>query len=129
MDVKALMLHGALVRVGGRQLPHARDLQDEAPLVSVGEIAEVSQETHELGPAVGVDLDQLAAPEEEAHLGGPVLERGRGVVEGGCPTTEDRDPLAPQTLEVDVGAGVGVKAARKSLLDQGGDLPLPRALD
>ena len=101
MQLKARVLPGARERVFGGQLAHAQDLQDEAPLVGVGQIRVVLQKAHELGPAVGVHVDQLRASEEQMHLARALLERGGGIVEGRGARAQHRDALAAQRVEVD----------------------------
>ena len=120
---------GALHGVRRRELSHPHDLPDEAPLVDVGEIAEVAQEPHELGPAVGVDVDQARTAKAEDHLARAGLERGGGVVEGRRARAQHRHALAGQRREVDLLAGVRVEPRRQPVADHRRDLPLPRAVD
>ena len=111
VQVKAGVPPRALERIGRRQLPHAQDLPDEAPLVGVGEIAGVLQEADGLGPAIGVDVDQRRAAKAEAHLARAVLQRGRRVVERRRARAQHRDALAGERGEVDLPARVRVAAS------------------
>ena len=129
MQPEAGVPAGALHGVGGRELSHAHDLPDEAPLVDVGEIAEMAQEPDELGPAVGVDVDQARAAKAEDDLARASLERGRGVVEGRRARPQHRHALAGQRREVDLLAGVRVEPRRQAVADHRRDLPLPRPVD
>ena len=89
-------------RISGRRDPLLDHVIEPAQLVPVREGREAVRKAGIDGLLHLVEPRQGRGASNQHHLARPGLERRRGVVEGGCGETDDRDPSAREGGEVDV---------------------------